>query len=415
MRVFILALIILILFINLKADPVLISGGTGNDYESWISRLNEGRLLVIFDRNPDWASGDLYATFSENDGDSWSEPFPIIADPGDQATLSFGQYSDSLLRLWYASNESGLYKIYSAFSNDGSNWQREGMIDLGWDDNDRYYDPTIIIEEDDSVTMSYVYFGGGAYVAHCSPSGEWDIDKTLVAEGAFRARITKCMDGTYLLCYHKRTGGQYNYDIFIQTSPDLESWTEPLRMTFNMNSHDPFAGIDPEGMIRLYYAKHDGNAYNLCYQSSTDLEQWSEEIEVTFDNTNNTQPHFFSEDDDLYLIWAHAVSFPYNHDVYLEKFNFTSFSEDNHKITHRFSLFPNPCQDRITLSAREIVTYNFDVNIYDIKGRLIAESSFSDGRDFPLNLDMSDLTPGFYFFQVKTGIIDWNSKIIITK
>jgi len=37
----------------------VVSGGAGNDYESWIERLHDGRLLVILDRNPDWASGDL--------------------------------------------------------------------------------------------------------------------------------------------------------------------------------------------------------------------------------------------------------------------------------------------------------------------------------------------------------------------
>jgi hypothetical protein len=50
------------------AVPVIVSGGPENDYESWILRLNDNRLMVIFDRNPDWASGDLYVTFSSDDG-----------------------------------------------------------------------------------------------------------------------------------------------------------------------------------------------------------------------------------------------------------------------------------------------------------------------------------------------------------
>ncbi len=53
---------------GLFADPVVVSGTADNDYESWIARLNDDRLMVVFDRNPDFRTGDLYVTFSTNDG-----------------------------------------------------------------------------------------------------------------------------------------------------------------------------------------------------------------------------------------------------------------------------------------------------------------------------------------------------------
>ena len=100
-------------FLMIHADPIVVSGGPENDYESWIIRLDDNRLMVIFCRNPDFNSGDLYVTFSSDNGDSWDSVLPIIEDTGDQATLSFLQLPDNTLRLWYASNEGGTYGIYS--------------------------------------------------------------------------------------------------------------------------------------------------------------------------------------------------------------------------------------------------------------------------------------------------------------
>ncbi len=85
------------------ADPVIISGGPGNDYESWIARIHTGRLMTVFCRNPDWQSGDLYVAFSDDDGLTWSDPEAIITGAGDQATLSFVQTPSDTIRLYYAS------------------------------------------------------------------------------------------------------------------------------------------------------------------------------------------------------------------------------------------------------------------------------------------------------------------------
>ncbi|MDH5684356.1 MAG: glycoside hydrolase [candidate division WOR-3 bacterium] len=168
-KLFLLSLFFRILY----ATPVVVSGGPENDYESWIARLDEERLMIVFDRNPDWVSGDIYVSFATDNGNTWSSPSPVIVKGGNQATLSFVQLLGDTIRLWFATNESDTYGIYSAYSMDGLSWTEEGRINLGWASSDMYYDPNVILESDSSLTMSY-HGPDGGYIAHCPKNGSWD-------------------------------------------------------------------------------------------------------------------------------------------------------------------------------------------------------------------------------------------------
>jgi Dockerin type I domain len=296
------------------AETVVVSGGPSNDYESWIDRLSDGRLMIIFDRNPDWASGDIYVTFSSDDGQTWTEPQPIITDVGDQATLSFVQMPDDTIRLWYGSNEGSTYNIYSAWSTDGLTWTKTGVIDLGWYASTMHYDPTVILEPDSSLTMSYVVSGSGVYIANCPYGGDWDTDKTRVSSSGYRPRVMKHSNGTYRYAYQMDGGTAYESDIFTKKSTDRVSWGAPTQVTFNNNSHDPFIAEMYDGSYTLYYAKHDGTAYNLFRKRYATPEE-----QITYSVKNITQPHFFSEVNDVYLVWAYAEDFDNDdHDVYIE-------------------------------------------------------------------------------------------------
>jgi hypothetical protein len=396
-------------FLMLQATPVVVSGGPENDYESWIIRLKDNRLMAIFDRNPDWASGDLYVTFSTNNGNSWDPVQPIITDPGDQATLSFLQLPGDTIRLWYASNETGTYRIYSAYSLNGTDWTKEGQIDLGWAPSYIYYDPTVILESDSSLTMSYIVSGIGGHIAHCPYDSTWDTLKTLVATSGQRARVMKHTNSTYLFAYHRKSGpGQYDYDVFIRTSTDRVNWSDSVRLTYNLNSHDPFPNQTPDGAYLVYYAKYEFPAYNLHRRLSYNTTNWEPEEQITSDTTNNTQPHFFFEANEIYLIWAHAVSLPYDHDVYFERFLYPGVEES--ELEQRpisLSVHPNPCNTRIEISfSMGHRDERIELKIFDLAGRCIKNFPISnfqfpiciewDGRDNKGNI----VPNGTYFVKV---------------
>jgi len=363
------------------AAPVVVSGGPENDYESWIARLRDGRLMVIFDRNPDWASGDLYVTISTDDGNTWSAPSAIIADAGDQATLSFVPMPDDTIRLWYASNESGTYGIYAAWSLDGLNWTKTGRINLGWSASDMHYDPTVVLEPDSSLSMSY-RGPGGAFIAHCPYRGQWDELKTMAAAAGNRPRIMKHSNGTYLLAYHRRSGpNTTNIDVFIRTSTDRIIWSDSVRLTTNMNSHDPFAVQGPDGAYLVYYGKYTSPAYNLKRRKSFDATSWQPEETITGDTVYNLQPHGFVENGDIYLVWAHEINYDTDNDVYFQKTPYLVAIESaflpGPGISLRIS--PNPARDRIqirwTLEEGRATNGRVQLSIYDAAGRLITDLS----------------------------------------
>ncbi len=386
----------------IQATPVVVSGGPENDYESWIIKMQDNRLMVIFDRNPDWVSGDLYVTFSTDNGDTWDSVIPIIEDILDQATLSFLQLPSDTIRLWYASNETDEYHIYSAYSMDGINWTKDGQIDLGWGQWDRYYDPTVIIEPDSSLTMSY-RGPGGAYIAHMPYGGSWDTLRTLVGPSGFRPRVMKHTNGTYLYAYHRNMGGG-SYEVLIRTSVDRINWTSELQLTFNNNSHDPFPNETSDSAYVVYYATYLPPAYNLYRRRSYDAINWEDEDQITSDLTNNTQPHFFTDSNEIYLVWSHAVNLN-DHDVYFERSLYTSAAEQNTHFCRNtattMEIYPNPCRNNTNLIVVSEQIEGFKISLYDALGQQMSEPHNTIFSGSTFRIDTSMLPSGIYFMKIE--------------
>ncbi len=386
----------LIFFSFLIATPIVVSGGPENDCESWIARLRDGRLMVVFDRNPDWVSGDLYVTFSNNDGNTWDSVRPIITNPGDQATLCFVQMPDDTIRLWYGSNETGNYKIHTAYSLDGLQWTQQGPINLGWSSIYLVYDPTVILEPDSSLTMSYCVSGQGAYVSHCPYLGNWDTLKTRAAGSGFRPRIMKHSNSKYLIAYHRKSGsGSTNYDIFVRTSTDKINWSDSVRLTTNLNSHDPFACQAPDGSYLVYYAKYQSPAYNIFRRRSFDAINWSPEEQITNDLVYNTQPHLFIENSFIYLVYTHAIVYETNNDVYFERSYYTNIDEslENHELLNEIKVIPNPCVNQVCI----ITNNNSEITIFNNQGQKIGGTL--QGKN--LSINTATMKNGVYFIRIE--------------
>jgi hypothetical protein len=409
--------ILFIMPLFLYATPVVVSGGPVNDYESWIARINDGRLMIIFDRNPDWASGDLYVTFSTDEGNSWDAPLGIIVEPDDQATLSFVQMPGDTFRVWYASNEDGQYGIYSAYSMDAISWTQEGRIALGWSLSDMHYDPTVVLEQDSSLTMSYVG-PGGAYIAHCPYGGEWDTLRTIVAAGGYRPRIMKHSNGTYLFAYHRNIGSN-QYEIHVRTSTDRITWSGETRLTFDGNSHDAFPYETPDNGYLVYYATYHSPAYNLYRRRSFNTTVWEPEEQITFDAFWNTQPHFFIESENIYLVWAHATtSSGDTYDVYFERFPYVVGITETDPIATSISasISPNPCSNRMHVHLITKHAGDVALSVYDITGQRIPSCPiFDTQQDACFILDTSRLRTGTYFLKVQNSETAVFTKFVVAR
>ena len=265
-----------------------------------------------------------------------------------------------------------------------------------------YYDPTVVLEPDSSLTMSY-RGPGGAYIAHCPYSGSWDTLKTMVGPGGYRPRVMKHTNNTYLYVYHRNTGS--GYEVFSKTSTDRVTWSNEVQLTFQGNSHDPFPNQTPDGAYLVYYATYIAPAYNLYRRKSYNAIDWEAEEQITADASNNTQPHFFIEANEVYLLWAHAVSQPYDHDVYFERSNYFGIQDTDIESTLHspvsIEIYPNPCAQKINILLTARQTEEIEISLYDVQGQMIElpiQKAINEMHPFHINT--AHLSNGTYFVKV---------------
>lgn len=409
--------ICLVLFLSLSvslsaAAATVIAGGTTNDTEGRIIRLTDGRLMAAIARNPygSWNTTDIYASFSSDGGTSWSAPALAVGGTADQATIAALQLPGDTIRLWYASNESGTYRIHTAWSMDGLGWTVQGQVLLGWGSTVQCYDPTVILQPDSSLTM--IYRGGsgttgGAYVAHQPKGGLWDTLMRPVNYRAYRPRITKHPDGTYLAAFQRQSGGATTQiDIFVRRSTNLTNWSDSVRLTTNQNSHDAFCLFVPDSGYMVYYAKYQSapyDAYNFCRRRSDDGITWQAEQQLTFNGSmhHNTQPSLLLWDGRLGLAWAYANDYDYDNDVLFDSSPLAGVaSEPPAPATGkgRLRLLPNPCR-RGQAAVLECDPGPTEARLYDASGRLLRRMMLGSGH--PPLVATTGLSPGVYFLAVE--------------
>lgn len=388
--------VLMLLSINMSSfASVIVSGGSENDIAGRMCRTPDGRIIAIIERNPDWGSGNFLASFSNDEGATWSMLLPVVSQSGNQSSYSVVCANDTIY-LFYASDESGSYKIYSIESVDGMNWNNKAQVDLGWSTSQNVYDPIVIVEEDGSLTMSYISMSNGAYVSHCPSGGSWNIDKNQIMSGAYRARICKHPNGTYMAAYHRNISG--NYDIHIRTSFDLVNWTSEEDMTTNGNSHDAYCDVSPDGIYYLYYAKNTGGVYNICRKYSVDGEGWSSEESITSDASSNTQPSLFFDNNLLHLMWTHAIDYDTNNDVYYEAYEYINVGVNKVVYNEEIKLNAFSRNRNLTVNLQGMHQNNCEITVVNTNGQVFHISNYDKDSRFVLR----NIPAGMYIIRAKS-------------
>jgi BNR repeat-like domain/Secretion system C-terminal sorting domain len=385
---------------------IIVSGGHDNDIAGRMCRTPTGRLIAIVERNSDWGSGNFFACFSDNDGATWSTLDTVVFQSGNQSTHSV-VCANNTVYLFYASDESGSYKIYSIESVDGISWSNKTLINFGWMSSQSVYDPIVIAEDDGSLTMSYISMSNGAYAAHCPVSGTWDINKNQIMSGSYRARICKHPNGTYMAAYHRNISG--NYDIHVRTSTDLVNWTSEIDITSNGNSHDAYCAVSPDSVYYLYYAKNTSGVYNLCRKSSTDCVNWSSEDIITSDLTSNTQASIFFDNNLLHLMWTHAIDYNTNNDVYYENYSYATSIENLHcSLDIRLDAFSY--KHNLVVHLEGINNEKCKISIFTSNGQLVHEKFLPENES---SIILSNIPSGLYIIRAESATYSKTLKTIV--
>ncbi|HEX6910707.1 MAG TPA: hypothetical protein VF142_09930 [Longimicrobium sp.] len=292
-----------------QAGPVLLEattgaapvyGGSENDYQPSLIRAADGRLMIVLERlAPRTNSGDLYVSTSSNGGASWSTPALIVGTRGNERHPSLVQHPSGSFSLFYLLvDKKGAYHIHRATSTNGTTWTQRGAVNLGWTTAGNM-NPSVIIEADGSLTMTYQRYTGTEYVGYIARSTDggatWDSLRTTITDGTqgMLPRVAKrASDGLYMVTF-QATGPGGTLEIYARTSTDPYSWSGP-RTTVSMvaDSHDSQPIVLEDGRFLVtYIGLGTDSGYNLYYRT-TDGSAWAAPVKLTTDAAqSDVEPH----------------------------------------------------------------------------------------------------------------------------
>lgn len=285
------------------------------DYQPGPLRCSGGELFVVIERlDPTTLSGDLHVTSSLDGGATWTSPTAIVSSASNERHPSLVELTDSSLALFYLSNATGSFRIHRATSADGSLWQQQGAIDLGWGTGGEI-NPSVIRESDGSLTMTYQRLSGTGHIARSLDGGAtWDTLLTQVSTGSGALpRVTRReSDGLYVVTYQVNPGNN-NLQIFSKASYDPYDWSSAAApVAVSANSHDSQPLALDDGTFLVVYSEQSGNlSFDLYYRTSNDGVSWSAPIQLTsFSSRHDLQAHPILQGNPghITLFWGHQDS-----------------------------------------------------------------------------------------------------------
>ena len=294
-KVFPLACVLALTASLVRAEVVNVTSGPALDYQLAVIRSSDdGARIVVFERlDPATFNGDLLLTRSDDGGQTWTAPAPIIATQANERHPALIQLGPSNYALFYlkGSGASSSYRLWRATSGDGIAFTEQARLDLGWSSGGEV-NPHVIRHADGTLTMSYQRLPTGSYVAQSSDGGvTWDTLKTQIASGSQLPRIAcRDSDGLYLASYQV---GSNALAMYVKTTHDVRDWSAPAQdFAIGGNNHDSLPVVMPDGAFVLFWIRQNGSGFDLAVRRSPDGSTWGEAIALTdTPDEDDVEPH----------------------------------------------------------------------------------------------------------------------------
>lgn len=177
---------------------------------------------------------------------------------------------DGRYRLYYDThkkleNKTGSW-IYSAISDDGIHWEREGLCFRTSHESDFAGTASVIKTKEGFFRLYYGEKSGLICSARSHDGRKWEEEDGERGRGA-DADVDLLPDGTYLMVYTRVRPDMSKADIWCATSTDgLKFENHRSIATCDDEAelyHDPFLVVHPDGNIRVYYLR---DPYNSKYR-----------------------------------------------------------------------------------------------------------------------------------------------------
>jgi len=256
------------------AESQAVVAGIGIDYMPSVQRdQQDGSLVMVFERlDPGTFFGDLYATRSADDGETWSNPQLIIGSSANERHPSLVQMADGQWRLYYlqGSGSTTSYRIAQATSTDGSVFLQTGALDLGWASGGEV-NPHVV-QQADRLTMVYQRLSGGIYLAQSTDSGiSWDTQRRLISSDGLLPRVAYRTQDSRLFVSYQTNPGSNQLRLHLKQSTDPGDWTSPaIMLASDGDNHDSLPWLTEEGGLVVFFSRARGSQYDLASRFAPD-------------------------------------------------------------------------------------------------------------------------------------------------
>ncbi|MDQ7821585.1 MAG: Ig-like domain-containing protein [Candidatus Eremiobacteraeota bacterium] len=223
-----------------------------------VRAFEDGVIRIFYGGAGELKSGtsDDGITFREESGTpvTSSDEEGIIASPT-VVSLGGGRY-----RMYYdAYKKDKLAKsnwLYSAISDDGVSWKREGLCFRSATDRDVASTASVVKTKEGKWRLYYCDTSAHTYSAISNDGKQFEAEAGTRVEGV-GADVVQLPDGKFYMVYTKPSSAKRKPEIWSATSDDGLTWTVGDKLATNDEEdlHDPAVAVLPNGTIMVYYAR----------------------------------------------------------------------------------------------------------------------------------------------------------------
>ena len=280
----------------------------------------DGKLHVVYYYN------GIYHSFSENNGEDWSEP-ELIDDIARNPSIAVD--SDNTLHLVYKCGGINAYDI-------GHKTYRNGV----WSKTDTVYHsdmvtvmrPYIVVDSDDNLHCIWKNSSGGGYTnseiyyKKYTQENGWESEAVNISQtfGAseYPTMVTDSENNVY--AFWKDSGEDIGNDkmvLFRKYTVGIgwdENYTNVSNTTGNGSyaTMDPCAVVDSEDNVHLVWRDYQTGNYEIFYKKYTDG-IWGDSLNISNTENRSAIPGISVDyEDNLYFVWEEKTNGSYSEVFY---------------------------------------------------------------------------------------------------
>ena len=391
--------------------------------EAWLPAIavNGDHVYIIWEDYRDGNYGEIYFKSSSDGGDTWCPDVRLTNDPAGSIMPSLS-VSDSVIHVtWQEERDNNGGEIYYKRSGDGGiTWEPDVCltVDPGYSGSPSIAvtgsNVHIVWEDDRDGDFGAIYYkrstdGGSTWGSDTplttSANDFWDKSIAVVDSAV---HVVFCDSYSILEVYYRRS------------TDNGITWEEIKKLT-TATGISRYASIAAgDSLVHIVWEdSRDGN-FEIYYKRSIDKGiTWEPDVRLTNAIYNSLMPCVALADSVVHIGWYDKRDF--NDEIYYKRdptgnvVIATGSAGENISQTP-FYIFPNPANELLNIRFRTSEHTDIGIRIINMSGQTVMKWDLvTINRLTEFLMDISDISEGLYFLEVKLGLKKYFTKVVIIR